>query len=196
LDIEIAAMSSIVDGEHSAGERGDADDSDHRLGFELECVAPMNDPLLDPNVSVLQPEFFASDPIRENANARPQRGEAQAVDAHFDNLDSQHVAWLSAADADGPGRRVNKGQPYVGMGELLVERMDEMAANIEFGFHLENLVGTDLGNEGIGRRQRIFQIAFLDNLTAKLACLCLSMHPSSPLGDPLGRQIISVVARE
>jgi hypothetical protein len=66
------------------------------------------------------------------------------------------------------------------MGELLVKRMDEMAANIEFGFHLENLVGTDLGNEGIGRRQRIFQIAFLDNLSAKLACLCLSMHPSSP----------------
>ena len=84
----------------------------------------MDDSLLDPDVSVLQPKFFAPDPIRKDADAGPQGSEAQAVYAHFDNLDRQHVAWLSAADANWPGRRVDKGQRYVGMAELLVERVD------------------------------------------------------------------------
>src|SRR3990172_5021728 len=66
------------------------------------------------------------------------------------------------------------------MTKLLVERVDEVAANIELCFHLENLVGTDLVNEGIGRRQRIFQIALWDNLAAKRACLYLSVHRRSP----------------
>ena len=55
-----------------------------------------------------------------------------------------------------------------------------MAANIELGFHLENLVRTDLGNEGIGRCQRIFQIALSDNLSAKRVGFYLSVHRSSP----------------
>src|SRR5207253_11482076 len=109
LDIEMSATGSVVDGEHAAGDRGHADDPDHRLGRELQRVAPMDDPLLVADVSVLQPKFFAPDPIRENADTWPQGGEAQAVDAHLDDLDRWHVAWLSPANADWPGRRVDKG---------------------------------------------------------------------------------------
>jgi hypothetical protein len=51
-----------------------------------------------------------------------------------------------------------------------------MAADIELGFHLENLVWTDFGNEGVSRRQRIFEIALSDNLSTEWAGLYLSLH--------------------
>ncbi len=114
LDVEIAAMGAVVDGEHAAGDRRHADDADHRLGFELQRVAPMDDAVLDPHVAVLDAELLAADPVREDADARPERGEAQAVDADFDHLDGQHVAGLGAADADRAGRGVDEGQRDVG----------------------------------------------------------------------------------
>ena len=73
LDIEIAAMGSVVDGEHAAGDGGHADDADHRLGFELEGVAPMDDSLLDPHIAILDAEFLAPAPSRGRCRC-PARG--------------------------------------------------------------------------------------------------------------------------
>ena len=43
LDVEIAAVSSVVDGENRAVNRRDADDADHRSNRNLDAVAPMHD---------------------------------------------------------------------------------------------------------------------------------------------------------
>ena len=110
-------------------------------------------PLLDPNVSVLQPEFFAPDPIGENADAWPQRGEAQPWTPTSITSTVSMSPGLAPRTRIGPVAGLTKGSVMSEMAKLLVERMDEMAADIELGFDLENLVGTDLGNEGIGRRQ-------------------------------------------
>src|SRR5262245_32082859 len=150
LNIQIAAVGPVVDGQHPACDRGDADDTDHRFGFKLQRVTPMDNPLFDPDVAILYPELLAPDPIGEDANAGPKGGESEPMDADLDDLNGQHIARLCATNPDRSGCRVAEGQRHVGRLELFIERVNQVAADVELGFDLESLAGADLSNERIG----------------------------------------------
>ena len=45
-----------------------------------------------------------------------------------------------------------------------------MAADIELGLDFEDIAGADLGDEGVGRGERIFDVALADDLSAEGMC--------------------------
>ena len=110
LDVEVAAMGAVVDGEHAAVHRGDAHDPDHRPDRQLQRVAPVDDAVLDLDDPVLDAELLLAHPVGEHADPRPERGEAEALELHVDEPQRQHVAGLGADDSIGPVARLTKGR--------------------------------------------------------------------------------------
>ena len=70
-----------------------------------------------------------------------------------------------------------------------------MAADIELGLDLEDLVGDHLRNEGVGRRQRVFEIALSDDLSAEMGGSYLSLAWLILLVVSPGMPSVSVAAK-
>ncbi len=96
----------------------------------------------------------------ENASERAARRGRPAR-----NLHRHHVAGLSAADEDRSGRGIDEGDRDVRQTQPVVERGDEMAADIELGLDFEDIPWRYLRHEGVGRRQCVFEIALADDLS-------------------------------
>ncbi len=106
----------------------------------------------------LAAELLAPDPVGKHADAGPQRGEAELVQFHVDDLHLQHVAGLRAADLDRSGRAVDKGKGDIGLGQLLPEMADRAIVGIDRAFHHEGFTWIDAGNVAIVPGQRVFDI--------------------------------------
>jgi len=164
LNVEVAAVRTVVDRQRAAGCRGDADHADHRFGFELQFVAPVHDAVFDDNVAVLDAEFLFPTPVRKDADPGPKCGVAQAMHADFDHVDDHHVPGLRAAQPDGAGGGIDEGQRYFRCVQLFVETGDEVTADIQFGLDLEGFAGHYLGDEAVGGGKRVLEFALADDL--------------------------------
>ena len=164
LHIDIATVHAVVDGQHTTGGGGNPDDPDHGFGLEFQGITPVHDAVFDSDVAVLNPELFFADPIGKNADARPQCRKAQAVHADIENVNDQHLTGSGPLDLDWPGGRIDKGQGYVFCAQFFMLMRDQVAADIQFGFNFKGLAVFDFRDKRVGRRQRIFQRVFTDDL--------------------------------
>ena len=67
-------------------------------------------PSLTSTTRVLIPNSLLPHPVGEDADARPERAEAEALELHVEDLDGQHVAGLRTLDLDRAGGAVDEGQ--------------------------------------------------------------------------------------
>ena len=118
LNIEIAAMRTVVDREDSAMHRRDPNDSDHRLYRQLQVLVPVHQVILHLDDPRLSAEFFSPHPIGKHSDARPQRRKTQIAELHLKDLDVQHVADFRSPHFDRAGCTIYERQRDVGLGSV------------------------------------------------------------------------------
>ena len=121
----------------------------------------MHDAVGDLDHPRLDAELLAPHPVRKDADAGPERGEAQALERHVDDLDAEHVAGLGAADLDRAGGPVDEGDGDVRWRQLLADMGDDAVVDVDGALDLEGLARCHPGDEGIVGRERILDVAVL-----------------------------------
>ena len=161
LDVEIAAVRAVVDRQHRAVLGRHACDPDHRPDRQLQLLVPVDDAVLDLDHLGLDAELVVPHPVREDADAGPQRAEAQPLDLHVEHLDGQHVAGPGAVHLDRAGGAIDIGQLDIVQLELLAETGDHAVIDVDRAFDVENLAGLDRADERVVGRERVFDVVLL-----------------------------------